>query len=310
MSECERLLPTLAACVSGKLDTAALGPLLAHCRDCEDCRRLLLLHRDLAALASRAPQPEERELAAMRERVLDRIAREPRRPIHRMGAPARVAAALAASILLFVAGLAAGRSLRGRPGSDLAAGLDNRLISAIRADAASHRALRDVEDSPFTYTDVSYRRAEGNRVALDFDVTTHVEIVEPVRSELVQDILAQALLDPSSAGARLRAMALASSDLAPKTKEALLLAMRRDASLAVRLEALTVLSARLVDPEVESAVLAVLRDDQAVPMRLLALDALATHSVDRGRIRDAIRERPRPGDEALWVRLAEHEKRT
>jgi hypothetical protein len=308
MNECERVEPIFVAYVAGELDEAALGPLLAHCRNCEECRQLVELHRDLAALASRAPQPDGADLAAMEARVLDRFDGAPIGRIRGMRMPARVTAALAASLLLFVAGLAAGRTLWGRPGPDVSAGLEGRMISAIRADAASNRALRDVEDSRFTYSDVSFRRAGGDRVALDFDVTTHVELVEPVRSELVQDVLVQALLNPSSAGARLRAMALASSGVTPKTKEALLFAMRRDTSLAVRLEALTVLSGRLSDPEVESAVLAALRDDQAVPMRLLALDALAAHSVDRGRIRDAIRENPRPGDEALRVRLARYEK--
>jgi hypothetical protein len=95
----------------------------------------------------------------------------------------------------------------------------------------------------------------------------------------------------------------------PKLKEALFFAMRRDESLAVRLEALTILADRLGDPEVESAVLATLRDDDSVQMRLLALDSLAAHSVDRGRIREVIQEKVRPGNEALMVRLAEHEKR-
>ena len=67
---------------------------------------------------------------------------------------------------------------------------------------------------------------------------------------------------------------------------------------------------KLHESEVTAAVLATLRDDDSVQMRLLALDHLAAHSVDRDRIREVIEERERPGHEALKVRLAEYEKQT
>ncbi len=70
MSECDRYQPTFEAYVAGGLDEAAIGPLLVHARGCEDCRRLLELHRDLAVLAARAPQPGEAELEAIEARVL------------------------------------------------------------------------------------------------------------------------------------------------------------------------------------------------------------------------------------------------
>jgi len=317
MNECERLEPTLLAYVAGELDEGALGPLLTHCRDCETCRRLLELHRDLAALASRVPQPDAAELEVLEARVLGRLERRPGGRVVGTRAPARrwigwipyAVAATSAAALLFSAGLVAGLNTPGRSVPVAGTGITPQLIAAIRADAASNRVLTDVGDSRFTYSDVSFRRVKEDRVALDFDLTTHVQVVERLGSELVQDILAQALLDPSSTGTRLKAMALTSFRMTPKTKAALLVAMRRDPSLAVRLGALAALSERLGESEVEAAVLAALRDDDAVQMRLLALDALAAHSVDRGRIREAIREKPGSGDEALRIRLAEYEKR-
>ena len=89
--------------------------------------------------------------------------------------------------------------------------------------------------------------------------------------------------------------------------EALIFTLHRDASLAVRIKALTVLADHLDDGEIESAVLETLREDKSVQMRLLALDYLAAHSIDRNVIRDTIRENQRPGNEALMVRLAEYE---
>lgn len=312
MSDCERFEPAFEGYVAGALDESAIAPLLAHARVCKDCRQVLELHRDLAGLASRAPEPEPEDLASLRAGVLGRLAATPGAiaPHPRTVRLPRVAAALAASVLLFVAGLFAGRAAWSRTGANGEAALSSRLIGAIRADAASNRDLTDVEDSPFTYSNVSFRSADGDRVALEFDVTRHVQVVEPARSELVRDVLAQSLLNPSNPGASLRAMALAAKgELEPKLEEALLFALRRDPSLAVRLEALTIVAGRIHDPQVQAAVLATLRDDDSVQLRLLALDALAAGSFDRGRIRETIREHGRPGDEALLVRLAEHEKR-
>ena len=56
---------------------------------------------------------------------------------------------------------------------------------------------------------------------------------------------------------------------------------------------------------VEEAILTTLREDESVQMRLLALDALAEHRVDRELIRETIQQEARPGNEALLVRLAE-----
>ena len=147
-------------------------------------------------------------------------------------------------------------------------------------------------------------------LAFEFDrVTTHVRLTEPVQSELVREVLVHSLLDPASAAGRLKALSYARGPMAPKVREALILAMRQDETLAVRLRALGLLAEQAPGPEVEAAVLAALREDEAVQMRLLALDYLAEHRIDHGRLRDAIRKSPRPGNEALLVRLASHEKR-
>jgi hypothetical protein len=183
------------------------------------------------------------------------------------------------------------------------------LIDALHAEAAANRGLTDVEDSPFNYSNVSFRRVPGDRVALDFDVTTHLASVEPRRSPLVRDVLAQSLLNPSSVGERLKAMSFAAGELEPKLEQAVLFSLRHDESVAVRLAALTVLVSRLDEDDVRSALMAAMRDDPSVQVRLAALESLASRRVDRGRIREAIRERERPGDQALMVRLTELERK-
>jgi hypothetical protein len=328
VSDCEQFEPTLLAYISGDVDESGLGPILSHCRHCDECRRQLELHRDLLDLAARAPEPDQADFDALQKRVLHRIALPGRaalqpapaesqqgstttlaptlRWLQRPGLMTRLAVAAAAATVLFTAGLFAGRDLPARA----PAGADDssRLIEAIRADAASNRDLTDIEDSRFTYSNVSIRRLDAGQVALDFDVTTHVQVAQSLQSDLARDVLVHSLLTPSSVGSRLKAMSYAVGDTEPRVREALIFAMRRDDSLAVRLKALTILSDHLQEPDVAGAVLSTVRGDESVQMRLLALDYLAAHRFDREQIREVIQEEARPGNEALLVRLAEFEK--
>jgi hypothetical protein len=308
VSDCERFEPTLTAYVAGEIDETGLGPMLSHCRDCDACRRVLELHRDLSELGARAAEPDEREFGAMRARVLYEAGNRRRgaswlRPAF---LPLRVAALTAAAGLVFVLGIATDRLRQDGVAPVSGHGTTQRLLTAMNADAASNRTLMDVEDSRFTYSNVAFRRLEQDRVALDFDVTTHVRLVEPERSELVQDVLVQALLNPTSTGARLKAISYAAEAMEPKIKDALIFAMRRDENLAVRLGALEILKEASPDEEIEAALLQTLREDPAVQMRLEALDCLAGRQVDPGLLRRVVEEKPSEADAALLVRLASY----
>jgi hypothetical protein len=314
MNDCDRFKPIIQAYVAGELDEGNLGPLLEHCRDCEECGGLMELHRDLAVLGARAGEPDVTEINALRTGVLRDVSRPAPWRLREFagwhtwaGVALRSAAAVAAVVLLFAAGLFVGRALPEGATPERGKGATHRLLAAINTDAASNRSLGDVEDSRFTYSNVWFRRLDGGRVALDFDVTTHLQVVEPVQSQLVGEVLAHALLNSTNTGAQLKAMSFAAGSMDRKVKEALIFTLHRDDSLAVRIKALTVLADHLDDGEIESAVLATLREDESVQMRLLALDYLAAHSIDRDVIRETIRENQRPGDEALMVRLVEYD---
>ena len=299
MSACQRFETMIESLASSELDSRELSSLLAHTRECESCRGLLSLHGDLTEAAERVPQPDDAELDLRQERVLRVIAqRRSRRPL-------RVALFAASLILPFVAGVLAGRA--SGAGSS-ASGRSSRLIDALHAEAASNGKLAAVEESPFTYSTVSWRRVGEDRVALDFDVTTHLSSTEPLRSPLVNEVLAQSLLNPSSVGERLKTMSFAASELDPKLEQAVLFSLRHDESVAVRLAALTVLVGRSDDEDVQSGLMTALHDDPSVQVRLAALESLAARRVDHGRIREAIRGQKQPGDEALMVRLAELER--
>jgi hypothetical protein len=315
VSACERFESTIEAYVADGAAGDDAERLLAHAVSCEACRKVLELHGDLSDLAARAPEPDDADLERVRARVLGEIGRAPgtagapARPTVRLLPRWRLPLAAAAAVALVAAGVAAGRALPARSAANGNGGVTPRLVAAIGADAAANRELADVEDSPFTYSNVSFHGVEGDRVDLEFDITTHVRLTEPVESELVREVLVHSLLDPASAAGRLKALSYARGPMEPKVREALILAMRQDETLAVRLRALGLLAEQPRDQEVEAAVLAALREDEAVQMRLLALDYLAEHRVDHERLRDVIRESPRPGREALQVRLASYEKR-
>jgi HEAT repeats len=298
VSDCERFESMLERYVASDVDSQALSELLAHTKDCDACRRLLAIHGDLLAAGARVPEPDEADLDDRQERALRDIRRR------RGRRPLRLAAIAAGVILPLAVGFVAGRKIPARAGADPS----SRLMGALHVEAAANRGITDVEDSPFTYSNVSYRRLAGDRVALDFDVTTHLAAVESTHSPLVREVLAQSLLNPSSIGERLKAMSFAAGVAEPKLTQAVLFALRRDDSVAVRLAALTVLVGRLDDPEVRSALITALRDDPSVQVRLAALESLTSHRVDPRQIRDAIQERPEPGNEPLMVRLAELEK--
>jgi hypothetical protein len=75
-------------------------------------------------------------------------------------------------------------------------------MDALHAEAASNRGISDVEDSPYTYSNVSYRRLDGDRVALEFRRHDYLSTVESVRAPLAREVVAQSLLNPASVGER------------------------------------------------------------------------------------------------------------
>lgn len=299
MSDCGRYEELIGRLVASDIDDRDLSELLAHGKSCESCGRLLAIHADLAAAGARLPDPGDAELDLRQAQVLATIDRR------RSRRPLRLAALAAAVALPFLAGLLAGRALAGRGGGT---GAVPRLMDALQAEAAGNHALGDVEDSPFNYSNVSYRKVAGDRVELEFDLSTHLTVVEAKQSPLVREVLAQSLLNPSSVGERLKAMSLAAGELNPKLQEAIVFALRRDDSVAVRMAALSVLAGSGNDEAVQQALMNSLRDDPSVQVRLAALESLASHRVDHGRIREAIEDHDKPGGEALMVRLAELEK--
>ncbi len=300
MSECSRFEERLRALVLG--EQVSPRPLYEHAATCPDCRELLATHEALTGLAGETRDADPVELDALRRRVLDEVRRGPT-VVRTTPLVYRPAWAAGFAVLLFGAGFATAWLRADTP--EPRAGGD--LVGQMTDEAISNRSLVDVEDSPFTYSEVAFRRVDGDRVELEFDVTRHVRITDSARSPIVQEVLAQSLLNPSHTGTRLKALTLAAQSMEPKVRESLIFALHHDENLAVRRKALEILTEQPPDPAIEAAVLATLHDDEAVPMRLEALDYLAQH-VERATLRRAIGDERAPGHATLLVRLGEYDK--
>jgi hypothetical protein len=310
MSECDRFEHVIQEHISGDANAADWDALIAHCKDCVNCRQLLALHAELTDLGAEFVELEDADLDLVRARVLSRVtqrsgqARQPRWWSWLPATPLlRPMAAGALAVLVFVVGVVIGSSALRSDRTDITP-----LLTEINDEALANRRLSDVENSPYTYSNVSFRRIDDERVALAFDVTTHVEAVESVQSELVKEVLVHSLLSPSHTGSRLKAISYAAEVMDPKVRDALIFAMRRDDNLAVRQKALAILAQHPADGTVETAVLDTLREDRSVQMRLLALDYLASRRVDHDLLRRAVQEAESETDATLLVRLADYER--
>jgi hypothetical protein len=149
------------------------------------------------------------------------------------------------------------------------------------------------------------QQIDAETVRLDFDVATHLDLVRDKYDPLVAEVLMQSLVSPATVGTRLEAIGLV-KNLEPKVRDALVVAMLEDPNLAVRLKAISKLTANGGDFETHNALLDVLRTENSVTMRLLAIDYLTNNNVSAEALRDAVKEgRPEPGT-AVYARAEKY----
>jgi len=304
-NDCERFQQIIEAIVAGTPTSGGADNLARHCRTCPDCVQALEAHQNLSEIGRRFRATADEDLGELRSRVLTQIARPPRSGwLEMLSTSFRMQPAMAAvfAVVIFFTGVAAAWI---QVGGDV--GIEQRLMTEITAEAASNRSLIDVEDSRYTYSNVNFRRLDDRRVSMDFDVTTHVSVVEPAESELVKEVLVHSLLNPSNTGSRLKAITYASDVMDPKVRDSVIFALHHDENLAVRLKALSLLAGQPADAVVESAVTTTLLEDESVQMRLEALDYLATHTSNPDSIRQAIEQTDDAVNAALMVRLADYD---
>jgi hypothetical protein len=302
--ECDALIERL---VADDVSSAEWETLRRHAEVCEDCRRVLAVHRDLSRLGREVPQPTDAEFRVMRMNVLARAFRPGGRPGWRVfgrdawgflrAQPA--GAFLALAVLVAAAGFA-GRWSAGRPRVDRES-----LLATLETQAATTGGVAGYWDAPFTYSNVAARPLPGGRLGLSFDVSWHVEVMASRESALARDVLMHAILEPSPLGTRLKAMDLTEQVADARLKEAVIFALRHDPNLTVRLKALEVLSQCPFDFDVQNALLETLKGDASVQMRFAALETLAGRSVSADVLLRTIDEGGLESDPAVMQRAFE-----
>ncbi len=286
-------------------EDAPISPELAtHLKECRACRRLLATHRDWEDLLLEEPGADA--YSRMRSGVLDRIRHQsvPWRTASEGSLLSRAsasrwwaAAAIAAS--LFLAGFLSGRGALFSPEREA-----GHLLQQLRHQVAANPRLDDSTGSPYSYSNVSFSPLADGRLALSFDLSTHLRLVGQKDDPLVKDVLAQTLLNPESLNSRLKALGIAGDVMDPKIKQAMILAMQHDDSLSVRLKAMSLLSAYKMDREVSDAFLLILKEEESVQLRLQALEYLAGEPNSRDALREALEKLSKPEDTPLLLRAS------
>ncbi|MEZ4649029.1 MAG: HEAT repeat domain-containing protein [Candidatus Eisenbacteria bacterium] len=310
MNECSRCQALIERYQCGEIAPDELIALEGHTRSCPDCRALMQAHDQLMELGDSVPEPTAAELSLMRGRVLAQIDSEapglgPSSFWNDLRAflGAHPIAVAPAAVVVLMAAVLFGRWTASPTG----AGGDT-LMAELRDQAGRRLDAGEYLDNPLTYNNVSIR-PRGDRFALSFDVSRHVEFEADSRSPVVRDVLLATIVEAPLSGQRLRAIQLTPSIADDRLREALVFTLRNDPDLAVRIEALDALGRYPDAPEVREAMLQILGSDPAVQVRFLALDYLSSRNIDPGLLRQAIDTRPLDGDAALRQRTFQMERR-
>jgi hypothetical protein len=305
MSGCEQFEELIQQYLAGDIAPADLEALRQHSLSCPGCRQTMELHSELSQIPEQVFEPPEGRLTEMRTSVLRRIRRSRTGPSAQslrkrwlLTPASRPVYAVALAIACLVLGF-----LLGRLGAEQA-GFDEELfVEEVVRQASLERGLAGYWDSPFIYSNVSFRPQHDGTVIIDFDVTRHMNVTKKWESPLTREILVHAMIDPSAMGARLMAMGMARQTMDDKLREALIFILLNDPSLPVRLRSLEILMPYASDPIVQDALLLSLAQDPSVQIRLLAVESLAGQHTDPGVIRHALGTSLDENDRAVLHRV-------
>ena len=198
MKDCGKFENGIQFLIAGDPQLEQLEELVEHCKTCRDCRELFEMNRTLMHFGRKFDELESANLSEVRASIVQTVSAKGKRQLLpgwiaalRRPFQLRPLTAVALLAVVFVIGLATSR-------------LSDRSTSpAINiADAAlSADNIRDLENSPYTFSNVAVRPIDNNTVSLAFDITEHVEIVGSTQSELVKGVLMHSLVNPSPTGA-------------------------------------------------------------------------------------------------------------
>lgn len=205
---------------------------------------------------------------------------------------------MAIAALTLIIGFLFGRALP--PDKD---SFTSNIMGQISVFARDNKKLEDIRKSPYTYSNISFKEVDQEKVALSFDVTTHLDMTAKKDDPLVRDVIAQSLLNPSNIGSELKAISFTQGTIDRKIKEALIFSMKSTPILAVRLKAMNSLSQYNNDREIEEAFMDVLTDEESVRMRLLAIDYLTNNNLAPETLKKVLAQSEVPTSPAVLIKV-------
>lgn len=198
MNDCGKFENGIQSLIAGDPELEQLEELVGHSKTCRDCRELFDMNRTLLRLGRKFDELESADLSEVRAAIIKKVSAKRKRhffpewiAVLRTPLQLRPLTAIALLAVVFAIGLAASR-LGDHPTSP----------AINMADAAlSDDNLMDLENSPYTFSNIAVRSIDNSTVSLSFDITKHVEIVDSTQSELVKGVLMHSLVNPSPTGA-------------------------------------------------------------------------------------------------------------
>ena len=305
MKQCKSWEKLIEKLVAGSITESENARLEAHLKTCASCRELVRMHHALENSVLKTPAVKEEEFFRMRQETL-RIIRNRQSSVVNWAllwqnikltlahpATGYVTAILLCGILVF-------NNLDEE--SITVSKVDNQLIQSINQVAAQNTSLTEVQNSPYTYRNVSMRDKADGRVQLSFDVSTHIVTEVEQNDPLLHEILAQSLVSNESVGNQLQAIKYSQNVLDNKIQQALIYTILNDQNPAVRLKAMNALNPVKNDKTVRDVMLKVLKNETMVQMRLLAIDYLTQDQTGRDLVREELSESDTPVNPALLIR--------
>lgn len=280
MDKCKKYHDLIIKLISSGLNEKEKIFLNEHINKCKDCADYLFIHKKIEQSHKNIPIPSSNEFRIMRQNTLRqiRLSDSPKfnsllNQIKSLFVKVEFAYSLALVFLIF--GLYRFFYLDTNQGK-----IPSDLVEQIDYTAQQNRSLSDIENSPYTYSNIEIKEMDDQRIHLGFNVSTYIELTREKNDPLVKEILAQSIINSQQTGTKLSTISYAEELIDPKLKETLLYVIQNDPDLAVRLKALHILTKYANDDQIQNAFLSVLKKEESVQMRLMVLDYLTANKID------------------------------
>lgn len=307
MAVCNKYEQLIKQLIARELNREDEQTLLKHTETCQHCKQLVEAHLQLTAEDSYFPETAPADFTKVRQYVIREIRNKDTTPKIAWYHPiadymssfiTRPAVMASVAILIFLAGFFLHPII-----SPSSSQPESGLIRQLKYTAQQNTDLKQVENSPYIFSDVRIRDVNRDQIALGFNVSTHLELIRSKNDPLVKEVIAQAVLNPASLGSRLKAISYSEEIMDPKVKEALIFILLNDANLAIRVKAMTSLAKYPFDPKTQNALLRILKADEPVQLRLLAIDYLTNQKLNKEMLKDAIKNLDEPRDAFIRHKL-------